>query len=122
MRPRIDALRLLEYINTDPIKEIVATEIVRDLNDPGSEEEDVGFDSDVEDFSNFAKFYYSGKFSEPIKEAMVTAAVYYIVDPDKEGEMNFNKKCTYLFNYLPETEENVKFMFKVMKAKGQMYG
>ena len=78
-------LSVLQYIETDAIKEIFTINLLDFLSSHRSEDEDGGAVKEVEDLSKLAKFYCSGKFSEPVLEAMVKAVVFLIVDPDKEG-------------------------------------
>ena len=58
-------------------------------------------------------------FSELFMEAMVKAAVIFIENLDEEGVARKRAFSVlhYVFYYLPETEDNFKFMFKVMKSK-----
>ena len=104
----IEHLGLLEHIKTDPLKELFTTEMLGFL--------DCGHTvQTVQDWSTLAKFYCSGKFSEYAMEEMVNAAIFYTEEASK-----YQPPSEYVFNKLPETEENYKFMFKVMKMKGHM--
>ena len=81
---------------------------------------------EVMDLLTLVMFFCRGKFSEPVKEGIVEAANFFIDDPDKVEVKEIPNNSDYLFTNLqwelPETEGNVKFLFKVMKLKGLMNG
>ena len=118
----IEILSLLEHIKTDPMKEMLTTEVLAFLSSHRFNNYIIasrGAVGNVMDLSNLAKFYCSGKFSEPVMEAMLKAALIFIEDRDEEGVERSTGISNYVFTDLPETEDNFKFMFKVMQMKEQ---
>ena len=122
MNMNIERLSLLEHIKSDPMKDMLTIEILDFLSSHRLNNYVIanrGAVEDVMDLAKLAKFYCSGKFKEPFMEAMMKAALIFIEDRDEEGVERSTGISNNVFTDLPETEENFKFMFKVMQMKEQ---
>ena len=122
--PFLEELSYLEHMKMDPTREIFTQEIIEFLDSHRyltylGDGNEGGAVKKVEDLSRLANLYFSGKFSENIMEMMVRAAVFFLEDPDKDGLKLPTFFLRDVYKNIPETEESVKFMFKVMKSYGQ---
>ena len=109
------SMLLMEHMKTDAVKEIITNNIIQNFNSFNEYvPADMGEVKYPYDLSKVPKFYCREKFSEPMKEAIVEAAKALIGDPVKVGVKKIRNMSNFIFSHHPQSEENMKFLVKVM--------
>jgi hypothetical protein len=72
------------------------------LSEDDDDDDGWAFARESDDIAHLATAYYSGSYDEDIRDAFLQAAVIYL------------KNYKVHMSQIPETEDNVKFLFKAM--------
>ena len=118
-------INILNAIESNTIKEVVNNIVLNFLNSDSWIPRRRAVKS-KDEFCYLPEAYFSGRFSEPVKAGIVRAAIIYIQHLDfnlnysREEELNEstdggNSGMGAVFDYLPESENNSRFLHKVRK-------